>query len=131
MKLNAIRLTALMAAIAAVAVQPAGAATGTAFTQSTSTSVDQPPRVLVQPSPVYSAALRHEELEGKVLVSFVVTPKGEVANAVILNSTNRQFEAPTLRAINQWKYSPALKAGVPVGSRINELVTFAITDSQK
>jgi TonB family protein len=128
MKLNSIRITALVAAIAAIAVQPAGAVTGSAFTQSPSASVDQPARAVSQPSPLYSHELRHEEIQGNVLVSFVVTPKGEVANATIVRSTNRFLNAPTLQAIYQWKYAPATKAGVAVKSTVNELVTFAITD---
>jgi TonB family protein len=131
MKLNAIRITALVAAVAAIAIQPAGAATGTALTQDQLTLADQPARVIAQPSPVYSLELRHARIEGKVVVAFVVTPKGEVANATILQSTNRGFDAPTLRAINQWKYAPALKAGVPVKTRVNETVTFSIEDSSR
>lgn len=131
MKLNALRLTALVATIAAIAIQPAGAATGTALTPDQATLADQPARIIAQPSPVYSHELRHERIEGKVVVAFVVTPKGDVANATILESTNREFDAPTLRAINQWKYAPAVKAGVPVKTRVNETVTFAIEDSSK
>jgi protein TonB len=131
MKLNAIRLTALVAAIAAIAIQPAGAATGTALSPDQLTNAIQPARPLAQPSPVYSVELRHDMIEGKVLVSFEVTPTGRVVNATILQSSNRLFDAPTLRAINQWKYAPALKAGVPVKSKVNELVTFAIEDSSR
>jgi len=131
MKLNALRLTALVAAIAAIAIQPAGAATGTALTQDQLTLADQPARAIAQPSPAYSRELRHARIGGKVVVSFVVTPKGDVADATILQSTNRMFDAPTLRAIHQWKYAPAVKAGVPVKSNVNELVTFSIEDSSK
>jgi TonB family protein len=129
MKLNALRLTALVAAIAAIAIQPAGAATGTALTQDQITLADQPARVIAQPSPVYSLELRHARIEGKVVVAFVVTPKGDVANATILHSTNREFDAPTLRALRQWKYAPAVKDGVAVKTRVNETVTYQIEDS--
>jgi protein TonB len=131
MKSNAIRFSALLVAIAAIAIQPAGAATGTAFTQNPFLVANQPPRAIAQPVPEYSTYLRHAEIQGNVVVSFEVSPKGDVVNPAVIRSTDRLFDEPTLRAIAKWKYVPAMKAGLPVSSRVNELVTFSITDAQR
>jgi protein TonB len=131
MKSNALRLTTLIAALAAIAVLPAGAATGTALVPNPSILTDATPRPIVQPSPVYSAYLRHAVIEGQVLVAFTVSPLGNVADATIVSSTDRLFNKPTLDAIMHWRFSPAMKAGVPVSSKVREVVTFSIPDAPR
>jgi periplasmic protein TonB len=128
MKLNIRLLSAFVAASAAIAVLPAVAATGTAFTQDPFGAVDQPLKAISQPAPVYSTYLRHASVEGNVVVSFEVNSKGQVVNPVIVRSTDRLFDEPTLRAIASWRYIPAVKDGRPVNTRVNELVQFRITD---
>ncbi len=131
MKTNALRLSTLIAALTAIALLPAGAATGTALVPNPSILTDAAPRPIVQPSPVYSAYLRHAIIEGNVVVDFTVSPRGEVAEATIVNSTHRLLNKPTLDAIMQWRFSPAMKAGVPVSSKVRELVTFSIPDAPR
>jgi TonB family protein len=123
MKSKFLTLGALVAAVAIV-VQPA-------FSQNSSSALDQPPRAVSQLAPVYSAYLRHADVEGSVVVAFTVTPSGDVTNAAIVSSTDRLLNEPTLRAIVRWKFMPAVKAGLPVSSRVNERVTFSIPDAPR
>jgi protein TonB len=85
-----------------------------------------PPKALYQPSPNYSARLRHEEVEGRVVVSFLVDPSGEVRELRIVQTTEQRLNRPTLEAMRQWRFSPALKRGVPVSCRVVQGVTYSI-----
>ena len=42
----------------------------------------------------------------------------EVLSAELRSSTLPEFEAPVLAAVRQWTFHPAIKAGVPVESRV-------------
>jgi periplasmic protein TonB len=129
MKSNVLRLSALTLALASIVVLPAGAATGTAFVANPSSVADQLPMPIAQPKPVYSAHLRHALIEGQVVVAFTVSPQGNVADATVVSSTDRLFNKPTLDAVMTWRFSPAMKAGVPVSSKVRELVVFSMPDA--
>ncbi|HEY1765105.1 MAG TPA: energy transducer TonB [Opitutaceae bacterium] len=129
MKTNILRLSALTAALAAISVLPAGAATGTALTPVPSEGTDRNPVPLSQAKPFYSAYLRHSLIEGEVVVSITVSPHGNVADATIVSSKERLLNKPTLDAIMKWRFSPALKAGVPVSSKVREVVVYSISDA--
>jgi periplasmic protein TonB len=131
MKSNILPISAVLAAIAAFGIQPAIAATGTAFTQIPSGAADMLPMAIAQPKPEYSTYLRHADIEGHVVVSFTVTPKGDVINATVVRSTDRLFSEPTLEAVSKWKFKPAMKDGLPVSTRVSELVTFLIPDAPR
>jgi TonB family protein len=131
MKTNALRLSTLIVALTAIALLPAGAATGTALVPNPSILTDAAVRPVAQPSPVYSAYLRHALVEGQVLVAFTVSPIGNVADATIVSSTDRLLNKPTLDAVMHWRFSPAMKAGVPTSTKVRELVTFSIPDAPR
>jgi protein TonB len=131
MKSTTLRLAALAAVLASIAILPAGAVTGTAFAPVPAASIDQSARPLSQPKPAYAAYLRHAVIEGQVLVSMTVSPRGDVAGATILSSTNSQFNKPTLDALMKWRFQPALKAGVPVSSEVHQVVVFTIPDAPR
>jgi protein TonB len=82
----------------------------------------------VQPSPDYSIELRHDGVVGEVVVSFTVTPSGDVTHAVVVSSTQRRLEKPALEAVRLWKFSPAMKAGAPVSSSVVQPIAFSISD---
>lgn len=87
------------------------------------------PQVVAQPAPDYSINLRREGIEGEVVVSFVVTPSGEVSHPVIVSSTDPRLGHPTLVALSKWKYKPATKAGVAVSTRVIETVKYQLQDA--
>jgi protein TonB len=94
--------------------------------QNASGNLDREAVAVSQSAPVYSYDLRHDEIQGKVVVSFIVSPSGEVSNAAIVESTQRRLNGPTLRAVNKWKFVPAAKAGAPVASRVVQTVVFVM-----
>ncbi len=124
MNMNTRSLNAFVVAFTAIAILPSislGA-------QNTAATTDQAPRALAAPKPDYSYALRHDEVEGRVVVTFTVTPSGGVADAAVVSSTQKRLEKPTLEAIKKWTFSPAVKAGVPVRSRVIQPVAFKMAD---
>ena len=68
--------------------------------------------------------MQHSGCDGAVLVAFTITPQGDVADAVVVSSTQRTFEAPTLAAVKQWKFAPGMKDGIAVSTSARLLITF-------
>lgn len=125
MKNKILSLCPILLALAAFALLLAS----TSRAQIAPSFLDQPPKVLSQQAPSYSYELRHEEVQGTVVVSFTVLPSGEVANATIVSSSDWRFNQATLLAVSQWKYSPGMKAGAPVSTRVLETVKFTLPSS--
>jgi protein TonB len=131
MKSNILCLSGYLVALAVTVILPASAATGTAFVQNPSTLEEQNPTAISQLKPVYSCYLRHEALEGRVVVSFTVNSQGDVVNPAIVSSTNRLFEKPTLYAVAHWKFKPAIRGGLPVNRTVTQQVNFEILDAPR
>lgn len=87
---------------------------------------NDPPKALFQPSPNYSARLRHDEVAGRVVVSFIVDSAGAVRELAIVQTTEPRLNRPTLEALKQWRFSPALRDGVPVSCRVVQGVTYSV-----
>jgi TonB family protein len=85
-----------------------------------------PPKALFQPSPNYSSRLRHEKVEGRVVLSFIVDSSGTVTDLAVVRATEPRLVNPTLDAVKQWKFLPARKEGAPVSCRVIQGVTFSI-----
>jgi protein TonB len=124
---KALSFSSVLVAIAAFLSQPAVQLNAQSF----SGSGDKNPQPIAREAPVYSHDLRHDDVEGQVVISFTVTPKGDVANASVVSSTQPRLVRPTLLALSKWKYLPATKDGVPVPSRVIETVCFTMLDSSR
>lgn len=88
--------------------------------------VDVRPKVIKRGSPYFPGEKRGLVMRGKVTVQFVVTPKGEVADPVVLSSSNDYFTQPAFEALCSWRFKPAMKGGVPVNCRMKLPMTFSI-----
>ena len=88
----------------------------------------QEARPISQIAPAYSHDLRASCVEGDVVVSFTITPTGEVRNPALVSSTNRFLDKPTLAAVLKWKFTPAMKDGVAVSEKVVQPVAFRIPD---
>jgi len=94
--------------------------------QSASGNAVQEPKLVSQSAPAYSYSLRRDEIVGRVVVSFRVTPAGDVADAAIVSSTQKRLEKPTLVALAAWKFTPATKTGAPVAYRMLQTVIYSM-----
>jgi protein TonB len=91
---------------------------------------DGPLVAIVRVQPVYPAVAEARGLEGWVLVQFDVLADGHVANAFVVESSNRQFEKAALGAAYRFRFKPRVVDAVPVATTgIQNLFRFEIPDS--
>ena len=80
--------------------------------------VDVQPAAISAVPPLYPEAARRLGVEGKVSVNVLISETGAVIGTVILKSIDGNyridFDRAALTAVRQWKFRPALKAGVRV-----------------
>lgn len=66
-------------------------------------------------APRYPRSMQRRGIEGWVLLSYVVTPKGKVIDPIVEDSSGeREFERAALKVITKWTYEPATWNGRPV-----------------
>jgi len=91
--------------------------------------LDQQPRVRgIQAEPVYPAEMKRQGLSGEVVLTFIVDANGDVRNVSVVKSTNPAFEAPTIQAVQKWKFRPGKKDGKDVATKLTIPVTFRPSD---
>jgi protein TonB len=88
--------------------------------------LDQKPLIKTQVAPQYPAELRRAQIEGEVLVDFVVTSEGNVAKASAVRSSHRDFEAAAVAAVSKWKFAPGKKSGKPVNTHMQVPIGFSL-----
>lgn len=90
--------------------------------------LDETPRTRSQVAPAYPATERNSGITGEVLVEFTVDESGRVSSARVVRSSHGAFEAPTLRAVEKWRFEPGKKNGRPVCFRMMAPVVFSLND---
>ena len=91
--------------------------------------LDQKPSARVQIAPSYPYEMRRQGINGEVLVGFICDSNGEVRDPYIIRSSNREFEASALMAIQKWKSRPGKKGGKPVNTRMSLPLVFNLKDN--
>jgi protein TonB len=71
----------------------------------------------------YPKDLLERRIEGGVVVLFGISPEGAVVAPEVLDSDPR-FDAAALDSVEKWRFTPATKAGVAVGTVAVAPVTF-------
>ncbi len=92
----------------------------------TAGALDKTPRTKMRVAPMYPNDARGTGLTGEVLVEFVVDEAGRVLRPRVVRSTDARFEAPTLRAVEKWRFEPGTRHGVPVRFRMAVPVVFSL-----
>jgi len=85
--------------------------------------LDQKPRVIYQPSPVMTKAIK-KHAPGKVYIIFIVNKRGRVERAMVQKSSGPIFEKSALAAVSKWKFEPGKRNGKPVRFRMRVPITF-------
>lgn len=73
-----------------------------------------PAQPLERKGPDYPKASLAKGRQGWARASFVISAEGKVIEAMIEESSHHDFDAPTLRAVENWQYQPATLNGKPV-----------------
>ena len=91
---------------------------------------DGPLVTIVRVAPIYPAIAEARGLEGWVLVEFDVRPDGGVANAFVVDSSNRLFEKSALAAVHKFRFKPRVVDGVPQRSAgLQNLFRYEISEN--
>jgi periplasmic protein TonB len=90
--------------------------------------LDRVPRARSQPAPVYPTDLRHDGIEGTVVVEFKVDLEGNVYNVAVVHATHPGFIDAALRAVGRWKFEPGRRGNTKVRFRMSVPVVFSIED---
>jgi TonB family protein len=86
------------------------------------------PVPIVTPHPEYTASARRAKIQGAVRVRCVVRPDGVCADVTVVRSLDRTYglDDEAVRALRDWRFRPALRAGTPVATRIDFEMRFAL-----
>lgn len=82
------------------------------------------PRLVNRVEPAYPEAARRAHIGGVVVLEGLITTSGDVAELRVLKSVDPLLDAAALRAVQQWRYSPATKDGKPVCVYLTITTTF-------
>lgn len=77
-------------------------------------AVERQPEKIAGADPDYPPNLRTAGIEGRVVVRTWIGRDGRVKDVQILRSDNDGFNANAIRAVCEWRFTPAVQAGHPV-----------------
>lgn len=91
---------------------------------------DGPLVALVRVAPVYPSRALTYGIEGYVVVQFDVTADGQVANVVIIESTDSVFDSAAIKAAERFKFKPRVVDGLALASYgIQNMFRFTLDDN--
>jgi len=76
--------------------------------------------------PVYPAALLHDRVEGVVVLHAIIHSDGTVGDVRVLEGFNDELDANARNALEQWRFLPGLRNGVPVAVEAVIRVPFRV-----
>ena len=90
--------------------------------------VDRLPAKIAGPLPRYPQWARRDRLEAVVTLRFIVTAEGTVEDIKVNEiEGDERFGAEAIRAVGQWRFSPAIRAGKPVPCWCFQKINFKFT----
>lgn len=112
-------VSVLLVGTAAWAAQPAAEATSKAASKVV------PVRRIATPAPKYPKDAAAQGINGKVVLIVDVAADGSVSKAVVERATpDGVFDAAALESVKKWKFTPAMKNGKAVASKVRVPVEF-------
>lgn len=92
--------------------------------------LDESPRLLKQALQVYPTRARNAGIEGFVILSLLINERGEVDQIYVVKSQPIGFfEESAIAMLRGQHFSPAIKQGKAVKSRLQKMVAFKLRDS--
>jgi protein TonB len=83
-----------------------------------------PPRVVHQVNPSTRSNSRGFKISGTVLIGLVVSSKGAPLNVRVVRSLDADVDENAMKAVQDWRFEPARKDGVPVAVRVTVEIRF-------
>ena len=90
----------------------------------TLTKPDHPPVLVEAVSPFYPPGFAAKQVEGEVLVKFVVGPDGSTGDLSAVRSTDARLTPYAIRAVAQWRFTAGTKDGKAVYCLLEVPVEF-------
>src|SRR5262249_53888235 len=88
-----------------------------------------PPQVVHRLEPQYSPAAMRGRPSGSVVLDAVILEDGTPKIIRVIQSLDWELDEAAIHALQQWRFSPALKDGAPVRVRMNIAVNFQSGDA--
>lgn len=85
------------------------------------------PTLIEKVEPKYPRLARQAGLEGDVILTYLVDVSGIVKDIKVVKSDMKSFEDAAVRAVSQYKYSPAICYGRPAESEVTTTIEFRLT----
>ena len=90
-----------------------------------------PVEPLERTPPGYPSRALSQRREGWARASFIISEEGEVIEPMIEESSHPDFDAPTLRALERWRFKPATLDGKPVEqSMMQTIIRYQLSDEK-
>ena len=85
------------------------------------------PVPLVRIEPDYPAAVLAGRSEGQVRLEFTITATGAVRDIRVVESSASELDAPTIAAVQKWRYQPIVENGAAVEKRgVRTLIGYVV-----
>jgi TonB family protein len=85
-----------------------------------------PPRLISKVDPLYPASAKAQRIAGIVILRTTIDTNGNVVRADVLKGMPEGLSDAAIEAVKQWKFSPALKDGLPVEVEYNLTINFQL-----
>jgi protein TonB len=85
------------------------------------------PRITSNPDPEYTDAALKAGVHGSVIVKLTVGKDGSTRDLKVLNGLGYGLDESAMKAVQSWKFEPALKDGIPVDCAIAVELAFPPT----
>ncbi len=88
-----------------------------------------PPVLINRIEPVYPSLDKQMRRQGRVVVLILIGKDGSIEQARVVRSVNQRMDTAALKAIEQWKYSPASLNGKPV--KVSHVLAIDFTSQDR
>ena len=87
-----------------------------------------PPKAIYTPDPEYSEEARDARYQGTSVLWLIVDPVGKPQKIRVQRALGMGLDEEAVKAVRQWRFQPAQKAGKPVAVVINVEVNFRLSN---
>ena len=90
--------------------------------------LDQTPKPVAQARPQYPFEMRRNGITGNVTVRMTIDAKGNVTDAIPIQSSRVEFDDAAVQALKKWKFEPGQKNGQPVTTQTDITIVFSLNN---
>lgn len=84
------------------------------------------PRAIYTPDPEYSERARKAGYDGTCVLWLIVDTKGIPRNIAVARAIGMGLDEKAIEAVRSWRFTPAMKDGLPVAVQVNVEVAFRL-----